>query len=119
MENLVGKAEQIEANIENIENMGSEVQIVVKDYDESEDDKSLDEEVCNITSDLGNGGRRGEQASRIHLSCTGKSFQAFSSMNAAPRIQFVSDSELQGIYTKERPASRKHAAKPNKTKAVP
>ena len=116
MENLVGKAEQIEANIENIENMGSEVQIVVKDYDESEDDKSLDDEVCNITSDLGNGVRRGKRTSRIHLSCSGKSFQALSSMNGAPRIQFVSDSQRQGFYPQQRPASREHAAKPNTTK---
>jgi len=55
METLVDKAEQIEANLENIEHMDQEVQIVVNDYDEEE---NLDDEVRMITSDLGD--RRGK-----------------------------------------------------------
>ena len=55
METLVDKAEQIEANLENIENMDQEVQIVVNDYDEED---NLDDEVRMITSDLGD--RRGK-----------------------------------------------------------
>merc|ERR1719370_880227 len=58
METLVDKAEQIEANLENIEHMDQEVQIVVNDYDEEENENSLDDEVRMITSDLGD--RRGK-----------------------------------------------------------
>ena len=59
MEKLVGKAEKIEANLEDIENMDSKVQIIVKDFDGSEDDLSLDDEVRRITSDQINGGTKG------------------------------------------------------------
>ena len=53
------KAEQIEANLENIEHIDQEVQIVVNDCDEEEDNEnSLDDEVRMITSDLGE--RRGK-----------------------------------------------------------
>jgi uncharacterized membrane-anchored protein YhcB (DUF1043 family) len=55
MEELVGQAEQIEANLEGIENMEAEVKIVVDDCEESDDDMSLDDEVRMITSDLQKG----------------------------------------------------------------
>ena len=47
------KAEQIEANLENIEHIDQEVQIVVNDCDEDDNENSLDDEVRMITSDLG------------------------------------------------------------------
>ena len=53
------KAEQIEANLENIENMDQEVQIVVNDYDEED---NLDDEVRMITSDLGDRRGKGRQS---------------------------------------------------------
>ena len=58
METLVDKAEQIEANLENIEHIDQEVQIVVNDCDEDDNENSLDDEVRMITSDLGE--RRGK-----------------------------------------------------------
>ena len=58
METLVDKAEQIEANLENIEHIDQEVQIVVNDCDEEDNENSLDDEVRMITSDLGE--RRGK-----------------------------------------------------------
>ena len=61
METLVDKAEQIEANLENIEHMDQEVQIVVNDYDEEDD------EVKMITSDLGD--PRGKGRSSIPAIC--------------------------------------------------
>ena len=67
METLVDKAEQIEANLENIEHMDQEVQIVVNDYDEEENENSLDNEVRMITSDLGD--RRGKGRKRISALC--------------------------------------------------
>lgn len=61
METLVDKAEQIEANLENIEHMDQEVQIVVNDYDEEDD------EVRMITSDLGD--RRGKGRASLPALC--------------------------------------------------
>ena len=55
------KAEQIEANLENIEHMDQEVQIVVNDYDEEDD------EVRMITSDLGD--RRGKGRASLPALC--------------------------------------------------
>ena len=52
------KAEQIEANLENIEHMDHEVQIVVNDYDD---------EVRMITSDLGD--RRGKGRASVPALC--------------------------------------------------
>merc|ERR1712223_269335 len=53
METLVDKAEQIEANLENIEHIDQQVQIVVNNYDEEDNENSLDDEVQMITSDIG------------------------------------------------------------------
>merc|ERR1719412_200780 len=53
METLVEKAEQIEANLENIEHIDQQVQIVVNNYDEDDNENSLDDEVQMITSDIG------------------------------------------------------------------
>ena len=53
METLVDKAEQIEANLENIEHIDQKVQIVVNDCHEEDNENSLDDEVRMITSDLG------------------------------------------------------------------
>ena len=47
------KAEQIEANLENIEHIDQKVQIVVNDCNEEDNENSLDDEVRMITSDLG------------------------------------------------------------------
>ena len=55
------RAEQIEANLENIEHMDQEVQIVVNDYDEEDD------EVKMITSHLGDS--RGKGRSSIPVFC--------------------------------------------------
>ena len=57
------KAEQIEANLENIEHIDQEVQIVVNDCDEDDNENSLDDEVRMITSDLGE--RRGKGKARV------------------------------------------------------
>ena len=67
METLVDKAEQIEANLENIEHMDQDVQIVVNDHDEEENENSLDDEVRMITSDLGD--RRGKGRESIPALC--------------------------------------------------
>ena len=60
METLVDKAEQIEANLENIEHIDQEVQIVVNDCNEDDNENSLDDEVRMITSDLGEQRGKGE-----------------------------------------------------------
>ena len=67
METLVDKAEQIEANLENIEHMDQEVQIVVNNYDAEENENSLDDEVRMITADLGD--RRGKGRKSIPVLC--------------------------------------------------
>ena len=67
METLVDKAEQIEANLENIEHMDQEVQIVVNNYDAEENENSLDDEVRMITSALGD--RRGKGRKSIPALC--------------------------------------------------
>ena len=87
METLVDKAEQIEANLENIEHIDQQVQIVVNDYDEEDNENSLDDEVQMITSDIGEG--RGK----------GKIYLAF----------FWNYAALQGVCKKEH--SAKHRAK--------
>ena len=60
METLVDKAEQIEANLENIEHIDQQVQIVVNDYDEEDNENSLDDEVHMITSDIGESRGKGK-----------------------------------------------------------
>jgi len=82
MEDLVEKAEEIEANLQDIDHLKSNVEVVVEDCDPIEDD--LDNEVCLLTSDIGKND-------------TGRS-QDFCSMNAQPRIKFVPDAVLAGIY---------------------
>ena len=61
METLVDKAEQIEANLENIEHIDQQVQIVVNNYDEEDNENSLDDEVQMITSDIGEGRGKGKK----------------------------------------------------------
>ena len=55
------KAEQIEANLENIEHIDQKVQIVVDDYAEEDNENSLDDEVQMITSDIGEGRGKGKK----------------------------------------------------------
>ena len=54
------KAEQIEANLENIEHIDQQVQIVVNKYDEEDNENFLDDEVQMITSDIGEGRGKGK-----------------------------------------------------------
>ena len=88
METLVDKAEQIEANLENIEHIDQQVQIVVNNYNEEDNENSLNDEVQMITSDIGEGRGKGKKILGLLLKlcnssgCVYKGI--FSKMKAAP-----------------------------------
>ena len=92
METLVDKAEQIEANLENIEHIDQQVQIVVNNYDEEDNENSLDDEVQMITSDIGEGRGKGKTILGLlwnlcnSSGCVYKGI--FSKMRAAPSTKF-------------------------------
>jgi len=57
METLVDAAAQIEANLEDIDNMNTDVEICIDDFDHSEDD--FDDEINEITTDIVRNGMKG------------------------------------------------------------
>ena len=110
METLVDKAEQIEANLENIEHIDQQVQIVVNNYDEEDNENSLDDEVQMITSDIGEGRGKGKKILGLLLKlCNSSGCVNKGTVSKAPSKNYLFDSQLSRFnHSTQRSASRQN-----------
>ena len=109
METLVDKAEQIEANLENIEHIDQQVQIVVNNYDEEDNENSLDDEVKMITSDIGEGRGKGKTILGLLLKLCSSSGCVYKGTFSKAPSNYLFDSQLSRFnHSTQRSASRQN-----------
>ena len=109
METLVDKAEQIEANLENIEHIDQQVQIVVNNYDEEDNENSLDDEVQMITSDIGEGRGKGKTILGLLWKLCNSSGCVYKGTFSKAPSNYLFDSQLPRFnHSTQRSASRQN-----------
>ena len=109
METLVDKAEQIEANLENIEHIDQQVQIVVNNYDEEDNENFLDDEVQMITSDIGEGRGKGKKILGLLLKLSSSSGCVYKGTFSKAASNYLFDSQLPRFnHSTQRSASRQN-----------